>query len=112
MFSLHLILLAAFLIAYRTFSTVALGVNNQQNSATVVVLTWPLLLLYVEEKLCAEMEFLRVEGVHQGRNPLRTFSTEEYSTLPQQTKYVQIYHFKNNSTSVTDAQQHGDFHIH
>jgi len=83
MFSLHLILLAALLIAYTTVSTVTLSVNNQHNGATVVVLTWPLCLLYVEEKLCAEMGFLRAEGVHQGRNSLRTFSTvrEQYFTI-------------------------------
>jgi hypothetical protein len=105
MFSLHLILLAALLIAYATVSTVALTVNNQHNGATVVLLTWSFRLLYVEEKLCAEMGILRAEGVHQGRNPLRTFST--VSTLPQQTECVQIYHFKNSSTSVTDAKQLG-----
>jgi len=80
-------------------------VNNQNNGATVVVLTRSLRLLYVEEKLCEEMGILRAEGVHQGRNPLRTFST--VSTLPQQIEYVQIYHIKNNSTSVTDAHQLG-----
>jgi len=75
MFSLHLILLAALLIAYTTGSTVTLIVNNQHNGATVVVLTRPLHLLYVKEKLCAEMGFLKAEGVHEGGNPLRTFST-------------------------------------
>jgi hypothetical protein len=49
MFSLHLILLTALLIAYTTVSTVALSVNNQHNGATVVMLTWPLCLLYVED---------------------------------------------------------------
>jgi hypothetical protein len=57
MFSLHLVLLAALLTAYTTGSTDTLIVNNQHNGATVVVLTWPLHLLYVKEKLCAEMGF-------------------------------------------------------
>jgi hypothetical protein len=71
-------------------SEVALSVNNQQNGVTVVVLTSPLSLLHVEEKLCAEIGILRAEGVRQGKNALRTLSTG--STSPQQTEYVQIYH--------------------